>query len=132
MSSQSYTHGTYAGEATVLGTKIKIEMNLKNDNNALITATTAAGDFSNSQETNVKYKIADGEILISEDDGVNYTSSGKIDAYKISLSNEGYSMTLTNKGATTARTVMIVFMVIFGAAAVASVTYTIINKIKRY
>lgn len=132
MSSQSYTHGTYVGEETIFGAKIKIEMNLKNNNNAVASITTVTGEDSEFEENEMKYKVADGVFFTSSDNGENYTSIGKIDAYKISVSESGYSMTLTNKGATTARTVLIVFMVIFGAAAVASATYTVINKIKRY
>ncbi len=130
VSSQSYSHGTYTGEETVFGAKIKFEMNLKDDNNAVAAITSVVGNDSKFEEEELKYKVTNGEIFISSDSGVNYTNIGKIDTYKIEMSGAGYSMTLTNNGATTARTVMIVFMIIFGAAAVASTTYTIIDKKK--
>ena len=46
VSSQSYSHGTYTGEETVFGAKIKIEMNLKDDNNAVGAITTVVGNDS--------------------------------------------------------------------------------------
>ena len=128
MSSQSYSRGTYVGEETIFGAKIKIEMNIKDDSNIVAGITTVAGGTTEFEENEMKYKVTDGEIFTSGDNGENYNRVGKIDAYKISVSSDGYSMTLTNKSATAARTTIIVFMVISLAGAIDSGIYTILSK----
>lgn len=128
MSSQSYSRGTYVGEETVFGAKIKIEMNLKDDSNVVAGITSIVGGATEFEENEMKYKITNGEIFTSKDNGENYNRVGKIDAYKISVSSDGYSMTLTNKSATAARATIIVFMVISLAGAIASGIYTILSK----
>lgn len=90
--------------------------------------TSIVGGTTEFEENELKYKVTDGEIFTSQDNGENYKHIGKIDAYKISVSSDGYSMTLTNKSATAARARIIVFMVISLAGAIASGIYTILSK----
>ena len=115
-----------------MGVTIKMEIELDDDNEGVLSTTMATGGKTTYDEIEFNYKVIDGMLFCAEKADPDYEQMGEITSFEIISENGELGMDLkmvaTNHGAVALRTLSIVMVSVFGALTIASGVYILLTR----